>query len=42
MLPKSLSDYLTAPMPFMVGMPAQMLPLLKGIAMDEVTLIDLV
>lgn len=36
MLPKTFMDYLTAPMPFMVGLPAQMLPMLKGIPMDEV------
>jgi len=41
LMPMDLKDYLTAPMPFMVGLPAQMLPLLKGLSMDEVTLIDL-
>ncbi|KAF6256297.1 AEX-3 domain-containing protein [Scenedesmus sp. NREL 46B-D3] len=41
LLPRSLKDYLTAPMPFLIGMPAQLLPSLKGIPMDEVTLIDL-
>lgn len=28
-------------MPFLIGMPAQLLPSLKGIPMDEVTMIDL-
>jgi hypothetical protein len=41
LLPRSFKDYLTAPMPFLIGMPAQLLPSLKGIPMDEVTLIDL-
>ena len=41
LLPRAFKDYLTAPMPFMVGLPAQMLPMLRGIPMDEVTLIDL-
>eukprot|EP00775_Hariotina_reticulata_P011069 gene11069-11225_t len=41
LLPRSLKDYLTAPMPFLIGMPAQLLPALKGIPMDEITLIDL-
>lgn len=41
MLPRSFMDYLTAPMPYLVGLPAQMLPMLKGIPMDEVTLVDL-
>lgn len=41
LLPRSLSDYLTAPMPFLIGLPAQLLPALKQLPMDEVTLIDL-
>lgn len=41
LLPRSLADYLTAPMPFLIGMPAQLLPALKHLPMDEVTLIDL-
>jgi hypothetical protein len=41
LLPRSLSDYLTAPMPFLIGLPAQLLPALKHLPMDEVTLIDL-
>jgi hypothetical protein len=41
LLPRSLSDYLTAPMPFLIGMPAQLLPAIKNLPMDEVTLIDL-
>ncbi|KAL6757957.1 AEX-3 domain-containing protein [Haematococcus lacustris] len=41
MLPRSFKEYLAAPMPFLIGMPAQMLPLINGIPIDEVTLIDL-
>lgn len=41
LLPRSLSDYLTAPMPFLIGMPAQLLPAMKHLPMDEITLIDL-
>ena len=41
LLPKTFKDYLTAPMPFLVGLPAQLLPVLKDIPMCEVTLIDL-
>lgn len=41
LLPRSLSDYLTAPMPFLIGMPAQLLPAIKNLPMDEITLIDL-
>ncbi len=41
LLPMSFMDYLTAPMPFLVGLPAQLLPSLKHIPMDEVTIIDL-
>jgi hypothetical protein len=36
LLPRSFKDYLTAPMPFLIGLPAQLLPSLKGIPMDEV------
>ncbi|KAK9829376.1 hypothetical protein WJX72_005465 [[Myrmecia] bisecta] len=41
LLPYALKDYLTAPMPFLVGLPAHMLPLLKQLPMDEVVLVDL-
>jgi hypothetical protein len=41
LLPVSFKDYLTAPMPFLVGLPAQLLPQLKQVPMDEVTTIDL-
>lgn len=34
-------DYLTAPMPFLIGLQSSMLPMLKHLPMDEVTLIDL-
>ena len=36
-----LQDYLTAPMPFLIGLQSSMLPMLKHLPMDEVTLIDL-
>lgn len=41
LLPMTLKDYLTAPMPFLVGLPAQMLPSLKQMAIDEATIVDL-
>jgi hypothetical protein len=41
LLPRSLADYLTAPMPFLIGMPAQLLPAIRNLPMDEITLIDL-
>lgn len=42
LLPKMLSDYLQAPMPFLVGLPDQMLGILRGMqGMEEVTLVDL-
>lgn len=41
LLPRSLTDYLTAPMPFLIGLPAQLLPAVKNLPMDEITLIDL-
>jgi hypothetical protein len=41
LLPRSLADYLTAPMPFLIGLPAQLLPAIKNLPMDEITLIDL-
>lgn len=34
-------DYLTAPMPFLIGLQASLLPSLKRLPMDEVTLVDL-
>ena len=34
-------DYLTAPMPFLIGLQASLLPSLKQLPMDEVSLIDL-
>jgi hypothetical protein len=41
LLPRSFADYLTAPMPFLVGLHAAMLPALKGIEMEHVTMVDL-
>ncbi|DBA87177.1 TPA: hypothetical protein ACH3X2_005181 [Trebouxia sp. C0005] len=41
LLPIALKDYLTAPMPFLIGLQASLLPSLKHLPMDEVTLIDL-
>lgn len=34
-------DYLCAPMPFLVGLPSDMLPLIRHIPMSEVTTVDL-
>lgn len=39
-MPETLRDYLQAPMPFLVGLPAELMDF-KGLQMDEVTLIDL-
>ncbi len=41
MLPEAFKDYLSAPMPFMVGLQSQMLHTLSSIPMDEITVIDL-
>jgi hypothetical protein len=41
MLPLAFKDYLSAPMPFMVGLPGQMLGLLSSIPMDETLIVDL-
>lgn len=41
LVPLCFKDYLTAPMPFLVGLPAQMLPILKSIPMSEITMVDL-
>lgn len=30
-----------APMPFLIGMPAQLLPSIRGLQMSEVTIVDL-
>ncbi|KAG2452541.1 hypothetical protein HYH02_002779 [Chlamydomonas schloesseri] len=40
-LPRDLVDYLSAPMPFLVGLPSDMLPLIRHIPMSEVTTVDL-
>ena len=34
-------DYLAAPMPYLVGLPAQCLPALRGMALEETVLVDL-
>lgn len=39
-MPSSMRDYLQAPFPFLVGLPAELMDF-KGLEMDEVTLIDL-
>jgi hypothetical protein len=36
-----LQDYLAAPMPYLVGIQAECLPLLRGMALEEVVMIDL-
>jgi hypothetical protein len=40
-LPRDLVDYLSAPMPFLVGLTSEMLPLIRHIPMSEVTMVDL-
>ncbi|KXZ56010.1 hypothetical protein GPECTOR_2g1562 [Gonium pectorale] len=40
-LPRDLVDYLTAPMPFLVGLTSEMLPIIRHIPMSEVTMVDL-
>eukprot|EP01026_Neomeris_dumetosa_P030223 TRINITY_DN2422_c0_g1_i8.p1 TRINITY_DN2422_c0_g1~~TRINITY_DN2422_c0_g1_i8.p1 ORF type:complete len:757 (-),score=106.08 TRINITY_DN2422_c0_g1_i8:540-2810(-) len=40
-LPASLQDYLSAPMPFLIGMPAQLLPRLKRMNVQDVVIVDL-
>ncbi|EFJ50722.1 hypothetical protein VOLCADRAFT_120590 [Volvox carteri f. nagariensis] len=40
-LPRYLVDYLSAPMPFLVGLTQEMLPLIRHIPMSEVTTVDL-
>ncbi|GIL47652.1 hypothetical protein Vafri_4419 [Volvox africanus] len=40
-LPRDLVDYLSAPMPFLVGLTQEMLPLIRHIPMSEVTTVDL-
>lgn len=39
--PSPLQDYLAAPMPYLVGIQADCLPLLRGMALEETVLIDL-
>ncbi|GLC43834.1 hypothetical protein PLESTB_000913400 [Pleodorina starrii] len=41
LLPRDLVDYLSAPMPFLVGLTSEMLPLIRHIPMSEVTMVDL-
>ncbi len=41
MLPQAFKDYLSAPMPFMVGLQSQMLHMLSAIPMDEIRVVDL-
>lgn len=36
-----LQDYLAAPMPYLVGIQSDCLPLLRGIALEETVMIDL-
>ncbi|GFR44889.1 hypothetical protein Agub_g6233 [Astrephomene gubernaculifera] len=40
-LPRDLVDYLSAPMPFLVGLTSEMLPFIRHIPMSEVTTVDL-
>lgn len=39
-MPETLRDYLQAPMPFLIGLPVELMDF-RGLQMDEVTLIDL-
>lgn len=41
LLPRDLVDYLSAPMPFLVGLTSEMLPHIRHIPMSEVTMVDL-
>jgi hypothetical protein len=41
LLPAAFKDYLSAPMPFLVGLPGQLLPLLAGVPMDDALVLDL-
>ena len=36
-----LQDYLTAPMPFLIGLPSELMPMLKHMPMNEVVLVNL-
>jgi hypothetical protein len=40
-LPASLLDYLSAPMPFLVGLPATLAPAMRRLPMEEIVLLDL-
>ncbi|GMH35221.1 hypothetical protein BSKO_03089 [Bryopsis sp. KO-2023] len=40
-VPENLIDYVMAPIPFLIGLPAQLLSAIKGLPMSEVTVIDL-
>eukprot|EP00891_Asterochloris_glomerata_P004797 jgi/Astpho2/4797/Aster-00342 len=41
LLPTALRDYLTAPMPFLIGLPSELMPMLKHMPMNEVVLVNL-
>ena len=36
-----MQDYLQAPMPFLIGLPAQLLPAVRQMALSEVLVLDL-
>jgi len=40
-LPKKLMDYCSAPMPFLIGIPASSIPLLETLPLEEVVLLEL-
>ncbi|KAK3267661.1 hypothetical protein CYMTET_23797, partial [Cymbomonas tetramitiformis] len=40
-LPHALMDYLTAPMPFLIGLPEPLLPLLRSLPTEELVLLNL-
>eukprot|EP00887_Chlorella_sp_A99_P000741 scaffold5.g741.t1 len=41
LLPVALRDYLAAPMPYLVGIQAECLPMLRDMALEEVVMLDL-
>lgn len=41
LLPHNLLDYLSSPIPYLIGLPAQFLPRLSTLPLEEVTIIDL-
>ena len=40
-LPATLLDYLASPIPYLIGLPAQFLPRLRTLPLEEVVIVDL-